>query len=112
MLRITIHPEAGPTKLKVEGSLKGPWVEALADCWRRLAGAGRGPVTVDLGGVTFVDDAGKALLSLMCREGATLQGAGCLITAIVNEIKAAECRHRAVHGDRGRGSTPRGNGGA
>ena len=89
MLRITIRTEGTVTTLALEGRLAGPWVDELSGCWSRLARAGDGVVDLDLSGVTFIDETGKALLTRLWEEGADLQASGCLIRSIVDQIKAA-----------------------
>lgn len=95
MLRITTETHDNEITLRLEGRLAGPWVDELATCWGRLSEAACGSVTVDLTGVTFVDEAGKALLSLLGRKGTALRASGCLTRALVEEIKGA------ARGDRG-----------
>ena len=90
MLKITIHPEAGTTRLILEGRLAGPWVEELDHCWQGLADTGTGRTVVDLSGVTFIAPEGKALLTRMWQQGAKLHAAGCLTTCIVDEISKAD----------------------
>ena len=89
MLKITIHPEAGTTRLTLEGRLAGPWVEELDRCWREVAGSGAKQLVVDLSGVTFIAPEGKAVLTKMWQQGGKLQAAGCLTTCIVDEIAKA-----------------------
>ena|SRR5437899_2202947 len=90
MLKITIHPEAGVTRLKLEGRLAGPWVEELARCWRTVDSQQQSQV-VDLSGVTFIDPEGKELLTKMWQQGAKLHAVGCLTRCIVDEISKAGC---------------------
>ena len=90
MLRITIHREAGVTKIDLEGRLAGPWVEELKCCWRQVVGSPRSQVLVDLTGVTFIDPEGKALLTQMGQQGAKLHAVGCLTRCIVEEITKAD----------------------
>jgi hypothetical protein len=47
---------------------------------------------VDLSGLTFVDDAGKACLAAMYHEGADLVANDCLTQSIVDEIRSASIR--------------------
>ena len=91
MLKITIHPEAGVTRLKLEGRLAGLWVEELDRCWREAAGAPQNHVVVDLSEVTFIDPEGKELLTKMWQQGAKLHAVGCLTRCIVDEISKAGC---------------------
>jgi outer membrane protein TolC len=91
MLRITNEKKRGRMILTVEGRLAGQWVAALEECWRSLrASSPAVKFTVDLCGVSFIDAAGKVLLSAIHREGGQLTAAGCLNQAIVNEILGAE----------------------
>jgi outer membrane protein TolC len=87
MLRITTENKRTRTVLSVEGRLAGQWVVALEQCWRELyAAAPRQKFSVNLCGVSFIDNAGKALLKEMHRCGGELIAEGCLNQAIVKEI--------------------------
>jgi ABC-type transporter Mla MlaB component len=87
MLRITTENRRGKLFLTVEGSLSGPRVATLEQCWRELySTAPRPKFCVNLCGVSFIDNAGKVLLKEMHRLGAELLAEGCLNQAIVNEI--------------------------
>jgi outer membrane protein len=90
MLRITTESKRGRLFLTVEGSLSGPRVATLEQCWRELnAAAPRPKFLVDLCGVSFIDNAGKVLLKEMHQQGAELLAEGCLNQAIIKEITAA-----------------------
>src|SRR5215475_6617432 len=87
MLRITTENRRGKLFLTVEGSLAGPRVATLEQCWRELyAATPRPKFCVNLCGVSFIDNAGKVLLKEIHRLGAELLAEGCLNQAIVNEI--------------------------
>src|SRR5580700_6079360 len=87
MLRITTENRRGKLFLSVEGSLSGPRVATLEQCWRELsATAPRPKFCINLCGVSFIDNAGKVLLKEMYRLGAELLAEGCLNQAIVTEI--------------------------
>ncbi|HUL35673.1 MAG TPA: TolC family protein [Candidatus Eisenbacteria bacterium] len=87
MLRITTETKRGKLFLSVEGSLSGPRVTTLEQCWRELyATTPRPKFCVNLCGVSYIDNAGKVLLTEMHRLGAELLAEGCLNQAIVNEI--------------------------
>ena len=92
MLRITVLDEL--QTLKLEGRLAGPWVAELEKCWQRMTGTHRRPLTVDLEGVTFIDEAGKGLLEHMADQGASLKAAAPLTRCICDQIRE---RHRAFH---------------
>jgi anti-anti-sigma regulatory factor len=87
MLRITVHDNPGAITFQVEGSLSGPWVRVLEECWQGTLARRRKPLLrVDLTGVTFIDASGEACLAAMHRQGAELVAAGCLARAVVSEI--------------------------
>jgi anti-anti-sigma regulatory factor len=86
MLRITTHHDCDTLTFQLEGRLAGPWVQELLDCWERTPADSRRAVGIDLTGVTYVDAAGKELLSILHAQGIQLVAAGCLMRAIVAEI--------------------------
>ena len=87
MLRITIEEGPGATTVALAGRLAGPWVNELARSWEGLiATRNAGSIRFCLDGVTFIDDAGRALLRTIHSCGASLAGAGCMTRAIVEEI--------------------------
>jgi len=60
MLRITVHDNLEALAFQLEGTLAGPWVREVEECWRRtLADRHRPTVRFDLTGVTFIDDAAR-----------------------------------------------------
>src|SRR6202790_2422813 len=87
MLRITTENKRGKLFLSVEGSLSGPRVATLEQCWRELSATTPRPkFCINLCGVSFIDNAGKVLLKEMYRLGAELLAEGCLNQAVVTEI--------------------------
>jgi anti-anti-sigma regulatory factor len=73
----------GRTVLQVSGRLGDRWVTELEEYW----GARREKsISVDLRGVTFIDESGERLLRRMYREGATFQAEGLLVREVVNQI--------------------------
>lgn len=91
MLKITEQSEGGIKSVVLEGKLAGPWVNELEQCWRRAAPAdASGRVRVDLCAVTFIDEAGKALLKKMYRAGAELIATGCFNQCICEAIISEE----------------------
>jgi outer membrane protein len=89
MLRITTEQKPGKRSLTIEGKLAGPWVSALEQSWRDLLATAAGEtLNVNLCGVSFIDAAGKALLTEIHRQGGKLVAEGCLNQAIVREIAA------------------------
>src|SRR5271169_4429243 len=90
MLRITINTDSETTRCKLEGKLAGAWVAELERSWHtELADSPR--LVVDLAGVSYVDEAGKALLARMHARGAQLIAASCFTKSIVEEILHAAC---------------------
>ena len=90
MLRITVHDNPQALTFQLEGRLAGVWVKEVELCWQSTLAQQRKPILrVDLTGVTFIDDAGKACLADMHRQGAELVAADCLTKDIVAEIRQA-----------------------
>jgi outer membrane protein len=91
MLRITTESKRGKFLLSVEGRLAGASVATLEQCWRELgATSPKQKFHINLCGVSFIDNAGKALLKEMHHQGAELLAEGCLNQAIVREISATD----------------------
>ena len=90
MLKITKNNnENGITTFKLEGKLIGVWVHELRSCWQQAMQTGAAhTIHLDLAGVTWVNDEGKALLRAMYRNGVALLAANLLLSAIVAEISA------------------------
>jgi len=91
MLKITGQRNAAPNTwtLILEGRLAGPWVEELNSYWRQMSVNQQRHTVIDLTGVTFIDAAGKLLLTGLWRQGAELLAAGCLTRCLVEEITKA-----------------------
>ena len=88
MLKITIQTKGKKSTLGLEGSLAGPWVEELERFWNKIKINSKTlPMEVLLTEVIFVDAAGKTLLARMHEDGADLVGGGCMVKAIVEEIR-------------------------
>ena len=74
MLRITVHRNSQSITFQLEGRLSRSWLQELDKCWRRtLICKDKPAVRVDLTGLTFVDDAGKACLAAMHHDGADFE---------------------------------------
>jgi hypothetical protein len=70
MLKITFHDVTGQPCLELEGRLAGAWVCELEHCWHTAkASHPNRTLSVDLTGVTFIDQAGRYLLQWMHRDG-------------------------------------------
>ena len=75
MLRITIQRTSDSVLLKLEGSIKGPWVDELRKSWLASTKMADGqPMSIELSAVSFVDAGGRDLLLRMQRDGLTLKG--------------------------------------
>jgi len=81
MLKITPEIRNKTTRLTVEGRLVGPWVTELERSWHEVKRSGS--LVVDLMGLTFVDEAGKALLHRMWHDGVELVAADCCTRALI-----------------------------
>ncbi len=94
MLRITdtVHMSADgrPVRtLRLEGALTGDWVRELRRVWRHTRTVGGDTsMRVELADVSFVDAAGKVLLSEMYRDGFDIVANGCMTSAIRDDIVA------------------------
>ena len=89
MVRIDTNYSTEATRLTVAGTLIGPWVIVLEECWRKVVVERPGSaITVHLADVTLIDTAARELLMRMYRQGVTLVPSGIQMTAMVEEIKA------------------------
>ena len=87
MLRITVHDQPRTLTFQLEGSVTGPWLRVLEDCWQGTSARQSKPtVRMDLTGVTFIDAAGRACLAAMHRQGAEFIAPDCLMKATVADI--------------------------
>jgi len=86
MLKITVSNMNPGTRFVLSGRLAGPWVEELRDCWLKEEIDAAAKCHIDLREVTFIDEAGTALLSHLYRGGVTIEASGCLTRAIVQNF--------------------------
>ena len=86
MLKITAQWDQDAIQLILEGRLAGPWVTELERVWQNVRPSEKGAYTVDLSGVTFIEEMGTELLRRMWREGAALVATGCCNRIIVEGI--------------------------
>ena len=88
MLRIRVEEQSHAVVLWLHGTLAGPSVAELENCWAivlaRLENRG---MVVNLDAVTFVDVRGKALLAEIYSAGARLKGKGAQSRYLVDEIR-------------------------
>lgn len=80
VLRITTKESSDSVLLKLEGGIKGPWVDELEKTWSALAKDT--PVKVDLSAVSFVDERGSDLLLRIQKNGGVLEGASAFLTSM------------------------------
>jgi hypothetical protein len=83
MLRITVQDSSQSVALKLEGQLRGPWVEETERIWKNCD---RPVAVVDLCEVTSVDVRGKALLAEMYKGGANLVAYTPMMTYIIEVV--------------------------
>jgi hypothetical protein len=81
---MTTEPDG--TTVTIEGRVVGPWVDELHTCWRRQLASSSGPIRVELDGVTFIDDVGKAVLRAMHIDGAMLTANTVMMRAVIDAI--------------------------
>jgi anti-anti-sigma regulatory factor len=85
VLRITSQSTADSLTVKLEGTLRGPWVDELQLAWSEAADKSpRKPAQVDLAGVTFIDARGRELLLQMQKAGAVLQGPSLFLRQVLD----------------------------
>ncbi len=86
MLKVTIKQADSIETWELEGKLSGEWVKELERCWKeRATPAGIG-LLVHLKAVSYIDPAGKQLLTEMHGRGVEIKGCGCMTKAVVEEI--------------------------
>ena len=86
MLKITVSNEHPGITFRLSGRLVGPWVQELRQCWVMADLDDPAQCRVDLRDVSFIDEAGKQLLSQMSRAGVAIQASGCLMKALVEGL--------------------------
>jgi ABC-type transporter Mla MlaB component len=90
MLKVTIMQADSAETWELEGKLSGDWVKELERCWKErppLAGAS---LQVHLKAVSYIDTAGKQLLTQMHERGVEIRGCGCMTKALIEEITRQE----------------------
>jgi hypothetical protein len=88
MVRITTEEHGNSVVLRVEGSLRGPWVAELEKVWHGKRGSGR-QLLLKLEGVSYVDDDAKALLTRMLQDGMDVTANDLYMTGILREMESA-----------------------
>jgi anti-anti-sigma regulatory factor len=91
MLMITEQHNAETLIFRLAGRLTGAWATELERLWRNaITGETPRRLLVDLSQVIFVDETGKAVLTLMTQAGAELIAVDVLMKSIVEEIAAKD----------------------
>lgn len=89
MLRIFQTRSLKGRRLILCGQLAGPWVDELRHQWHSSPGKS----TIDLTDVTFVDEAGEALLRQMKDQGAEfVSGGGVATRDLLRNLRSGGCR--------------------
>ena len=89
MLRITIAETATEQRWTLEGRLVQPWVGELKTCWKNRHRSQNGRTcTVDLSGVTFIDNSGLRFLRSMSKEGTQFIATGIYTKHVLEQLKA------------------------
>jgi hypothetical protein len=89
MLKVTIKQADSAETWELEGKLSGDWVKELERCWKERSSPDGVPLQVHLKTVSYIDAAGKQLLTEMHGRGVEIRGCGCMTKAVVEEITRA-----------------------
>ncbi len=95
MLKVTITKEAASSTetWELEGKLSGEWVRELERCWKERESPAGVSLQVHLKAVSYIDSAGKLLLTQMYGRGVEIKGCGCMMKAVVEEITRSASRN-------------------
>jgi hypothetical protein len=86
MLRVTIKRADSAETWELEGKLAGDWVKELDRCWKERSLSAGVPLHLHLKTISYIDAAGKQLLSEMHGRGVEIKGCGCMTKAVIEEI--------------------------
>jgi hypothetical protein len=86
MLKVTIKKEESAETWELEGKLSGDWVKELERCWNERATTNGVSLQLRLKAVSYIDAAGRELLSAMHVRGVEIKGCSCMTKAVVEEI--------------------------
>lgn len=90
MLKVTVKQENSAETWELEGRLSGDWVKELERCWKDRVPTDGFPLQVHLKAISYIDPAGKQLLTEMHGRGVEIRGYGCMTKAVVEEITGHE----------------------
>lgn len=86
-MKITSQMDDKSITVKLEGALTSDWVKELLLYWQEtFVNEKTRSRYIDLTDISFIDDAGKALLVLLYKDGGQLLADNLLTKAIVEEI--------------------------
>ena len=88
MLKVSTKEREGSLTFVLEGRLCGEWAIEAEQAWSRLLAncAGR-EVLLDLGGVTFIDQAGEALIASMLARSPKVRGSGVVVNHLIDQMQ-------------------------
>ena len=86
MLKVTIKQADSAETWELEGKLSGAWVKELERCWKERWSPADVSLQIHLKSVSYIDTAGKQLLTEMHGRGVEIRGCGCMTKAVVEEI--------------------------
>jgi ABC-type transporter Mla MlaB component len=86
MLRVTVSKNDSVETWELEGKLSGDWVKELERCWREHPPEAGVAIRLHLKAVSYIDSAGKQLLTEMYGRGVEIKGCGCMARAVAEEI--------------------------
>jgi hypothetical protein len=87
MLKVTIKQADSAETWELEGKLSGDWVKELERCWKERSSPAGVSLQIHLKSVSYIDAAGKRLLTEMHARGVEIKGGGCMTKAVVEEIR-------------------------
>ena len=86
MLKVTKNQAGSTETWELEGKLSGEWVKELERCWKERSSPTGVSLQLHLKAISYIDAAGKRLLTEMHGCGVAIKGCGCMTTAVVEEI--------------------------
>lgn len=97
MIRIEIYESGDEMTFQVEGRLAGASVRELEQCWNTSEKKRRNSrVAIDLRSLTGLDDAGRYLVRLLIRDGATFVGPPLLMHDILEVSESPEIERPGI----------------
>ncbi len=74
MFRVTVKAEESIDVWELEGKLSGEWVKELERCWNEHSQQPGKAIRIQLKAVSYIDAAGKQLLTEMHERGVQIEG--------------------------------------